>query len=87
MGKKKSGKVKIEVCTGSHCADQKGRKVAKRLREKVEEDGVGDRISVKKCDCLKLCKKAAVVTVPALDLVFENVKPGDAEKIVKAVLK
>lgn len=87
MSDKKAKKVKIEVCTGSQCAEHKGRKIAKRLREWVEENGADDRVSVKKCDCLKRCKKAPVVAVPALDLIFDNVKPGDAGKIVKAALE
>ena len=87
MGEKKSKKIKIEVCTDSHCAENKGRKIAKRLCEWIKENDAGDRVSVKKCDCLKRCKKAPVVAIPALDLVFENVKPGDAGKIVKAALE
>jgi len=87
MGDKKSKKIKIEVCTGSHCAENKSRKIVKRLREWIEENDAGDRVSVKKCDCLKRCKKAPVVAVPALDLVFDHVKPGDAGKIVETALK
>ncbi|NLV45687.1 MAG: (2Fe-2S) ferredoxin domain-containing protein [Candidatus Hydrogenedentes bacterium] len=86
MSEKKSKKIKIEVCTGSHCAENKSGKIAKRMKEWIEEHGAGDTVCVKKCDCLKQCKKAAVVKVPSRDLTFEKVKPGDAARILKSIL-
>lgn len=86
MGDKKSKRITVEVCTGSHCAEQKSKKTAKRMKAWIEEHNAEDKISVKKCDCLKQCKKAAVVLVPRKDLVFEKVKPDDADRILKSIL-
>ncbi|HOC68944.1 MAG TPA: (2Fe-2S) ferredoxin domain-containing protein [Candidatus Hydrogenedentes bacterium] len=85
MGDQKHDKVKIKVCVGSHCKDKKSKKIARRLEDWVLAFGLEDKMRVTRCDCLKRCKEAAVVVVPARDLVFEKAKPGDAEKIVKAV--
>jgi len=84
MGDKKHDTVKIKVCMGSHCKDNKGKKIARRLEEWVSAFGLEDKVRVTRCDCLKRCKEAAVVVVPAKGLVFEKVKPGDAEQIIKA---
>ncbi len=85
MGEKKHKQVKIKVCTGSHCKDNKSKKIARRLKEWVAVFGLEGQVRVTQCDCLKRCKEAPVVVVPARGLVFEKVKAGNAEGIVKAV--
>lgn len=87
MSDKKKDSLKIEVCTGSHCAEHKGNKIAKRLKECLEEMECGDSVKVKKCDCMKHCKNGPIVEIPGRKRVFENVKPKDAAAIVKAALE
>ena len=85
MSKKK--KLKIEVCVDSYCAEHKGKKVARKLQECIEEKGLDDGVRIKKCDCLGHCKKGPVVKIPGKDLVFEGVKPGEAQKILESLKK
>lgn len=86
MNGKKHKAVTIKVCSGSHCRDHKSKKVARRLRERLAEEGMENRIRVTKCDCRKRCKEAVVVVIPAKDICFEKVKPGQVEEVVKAAL-
>lgn len=80
--------VKIKVCTGSHCRELKGKKVAKRLRNEIEEQGMEDRMVVKGCDCLGKCKKGPLIIVPSRDLEYTHVKLkgvlGILEEITRA---
>ena len=87
MSKNNEKSLKIKVCTGSYCADHKGNKVARRIKEYIEELGAEDHVTVKKCDCIGRCKKGPIVEAPSRRLVFEGVKPGDTKKIVKDILK
>ncbi len=87
MGDKKREQIKIKVCAGSHCKEHKSKKIARRLEEWVTDCGLANKVCITKCDCQKRCKEAAIVVVPARDLVFEKVKPADAKKIVTAALE
>ena len=85
MGKER--KIEIEVCHGSHCLENKAKKVRKRLKELVEEDESLPKVSVRKCGCLKKCGDAPVVEVNGGKLRFEGVKPKHASKILEAACK
>ncbi len=77
----------IRVCAGTYCAEHKGKKVARRLREALDAMGDGQAVRVKTCDCMGRCKKGPHVVFPKGNLAFAEVKPGDAGKVAKKILK
>ena len=77
----------IHVCAGEYCAEHKGKKVARRLREALDEMGAGQSLRVKTCDCMGRCKKGPHVMFPKGNLAFAEVKPGDACKVAKKIRK
>ena len=84
MPKKK--KPTIKVCTGPCCAERKSKKIAKRLLEEIEQVGMQDNVSVKKCDCVGHCKAGPVVLFPQSALAFEGVKPKDIPKVLRKII-
>lgn len=83
MGGETPKPVKIKVCTGSHCKEFKAKKIAKRLREYINEQGQAERLIVKTSDCLGLCKKGPVVTVPCQKREYTEVKLKEVRKIAE----
>lgn len=86
MKDKKRKCIKIKICTDSHCAELKGKKVARRIQEWIDETGAENTFQVKKCDCLKRCKHGPVVAIPKIQLVFETVKPKEASTLMESLL-
>ncbi len=81
MSKNKK-KLSVKVCTGSHCVERKGKKVAKRLEQEIAEAGLDSKLSIKKCDCLGKCKHGPLIRFPQGRLTFENIKPKEVAAVV-----
>ena len=84
--KKKESKRAIFVCRESKCKNKGAKKVAERLKELVEERGIGATVKIKKADCFGKCKEGPVVECAAIPLRFTNVSPEDAEAIIARCL-
>ncbi|HOT51489.1 MAG TPA: (2Fe-2S) ferredoxin domain-containing protein [Candidatus Hydrogenedentes bacterium] len=84
--KKKKTKWVITVCRESKCKDKGAKKVAERLKELVEEQGIEATVKIKKADCFGKCKEGPIVECAAIPLRFTNVSPEDAEVIIARCL-
>ncbi len=72
----------ILVCDGDSCREHKSKKVAKRLKETVKAHQVDATIAVRKCDCLKHCKRGPIVRIQPGNIEHEYVKPKEAAAIL-----
>ena len=85
MAKEKNKTPVIKVCCGSHCKENKSSKVAKALEKEIARSGIGEKVHVKKCDCLGKCKHSTVVEFSSGDTVFKGVKPKDASMVIEKI--
>ena len=74
------------VCEGDSCREHKSKKVAKRLKEAVTAHQLEATVSVRKCDCMKNCKRGPIVRIQPGDIEHERVKPKEAAAILDALL-
>ena len=84
-----SKKTKIYVCTeGKKCPKKGSKAVAAALRTAVAALSADDqeRIGVKECKCLDLCKKGPSIVVAPEKVRYGRVTAGDAVAIVNAHL-
>lgn len=86
MGEKKHKLPKIKVCVGDHCAKHESKKLARKIKDILDEESGEKQVRLKKCDCMGSCKKGPLVLAPWADLTFEHASPEDARKIVQAAL-
>lgn len=55
--------MKVTVCIGSYCHLKGSRLVIERLRERMERDGLGDRLELAGTFCMGNCKNDVSVSI------------------------
>ncbi|MBY0551242.1 MAG: (2Fe-2S) ferredoxin domain-containing protein [Candidatus Obscuribacterales bacterium] len=80
-----SDKIKILVCTESHCKKRGAEDIVCALKEQRACMGLKDDVSIKKSDCLGMCEKGPSVYVKGLKLRYKHVDPGDCKDILRSV--
>ena len=73
----------ILVCGGTACESNKGIALYGALRDAIAAAGMQDDIQVVRTGCLGFCEKGPIVKVLPQDTFYVQVKPEDAEEIVK----
>lgn len=80
-------KVKINVCAdGKKCAKKGSKAIAEALVEAVAELDKEDRLSVKLCKCMDLCKHGPSIVIMPDKTRYGRVKVSDARAIVEGQL-
>jgi (2Fe-2S) ferredoxin len=85
-----SDKTKIYVCTrGKKCPKRGGEEVAAALTKAREalSEADQDKLSIKECKCLDLCKKGPAVMVMPDKIRYGRVEEADAREIVEAAVR
>ncbi len=85
MANKDNSPRAIRVCVDSACAERKGKKIARRLKDLIEAHHCEEDLRVKKCDCLGRCKHGPVVIYAAKEMTFESVTVKDVKDIFKQI--
>jgi NADH:ubiquinone oxidoreductase subunit E len=80
-------KVRILVCTGTHCKEHKAKKLKNRLNEMIEERGLEDRIEAESSNCLGKCKHGPVIRIKPFEELLTEVKPRHAAELLDSVLQ
>lgn len=73
----------ILVCGGTACESNKGIALFGALRDAITAAGMQDDVQVVRTGCLGFCEKGPIVKVLPQDTFYVEVKPEDAEEIVK----
>lgn len=71
------------VCGGTGCEAGKADAIYHGLRSAAETNGIGEDVQIVKTGCFGLCEKGPIVKVLPEEAFYVNVKPEDAETIVK----
>ena len=73
----------ILVCGGTACESIKGGELFDALKKAVKANGLANEVQVVRTGCLGFCEKGPVVKILPQDTFYVEVKPEDAEVIVK----
>lgn len=73
----------ILICSSTGCSSCGSDKIINAINMACEKYGVKDLVRVTKIGCFGLCAKGPIVTFLPTDIFYTQVKPEDAERIVK----
>lgn len=76
----------VLVCGGTGCESSKADDIFNNLKTEVTNAGLDDDVQVVKTGCFGFCEKGPIVKVLPEDTFYVEVKPEDAEEIVKETL-
>lgn len=80
-----SDKIKILVCTESHCQKRGADDIVCALKEQRACLGLKDQVAIKKSDCLGMCGKGPGVYVKGLKLKYKHVAQRDCKDILRTI--
>ena len=73
----------ILVCGGTGCLSSQSNEIVSQLIAHIEEAGMSDQVQVLKTGCFGFCEKGPIVKILPDNTFYVQVKPEDAEEIVK----
>ncbi len=73
----------ITVCAGDGCCAQGALAVFEAFQERIEHFGLGVTVELKKTGCRGLCGQGPLVMLMPATILYVQVKPADAEKIIQ----
>ncbi|MDY3939569.1 MAG: NADH-quinone oxidoreductase subunit NuoF [Spirochaetia bacterium] len=76
----------VLVCGGTGCESSKADDIFNNLKAEVANAGLENDVQVVKTGCFGFCEKGPIVKVLPEDAFYVEVKPEDAEEIVKETL-
>jgi bidirectional [NiFe] hydrogenase diaphorase subunit len=74
--------VTIRCCTAAGCVSSQSLAVRDRLTEAVARANMEDRVKVCGVGCMRLCCEGPLIHVHPQEVLYQNVKPDDADSIV-----
>jgi NADP-reducing hydrogenase subunit HndC len=73
----------ILTCGGTACQSNRGVELYNALKKAVQDNGLVNDVQVVHTGCLGFCAQGPIVKVLPQDTFYVNVKPEDAEEIIK----
>ena len=77
----------LNVCVAAGCLSSGSEKVKDALDAEVKSHGLEHSCKVKGVGCLGLCSRGPLVSIEKENIVYQDVKPGDAAEIVESLGK
>ena len=71
------------VCGGTGCRASQSEEIVSNLEKFINEAGLKDEVQVVTTGCFGFCEKGPIVKVHPDNVFYVEVKPGDAEELVK----
>jgi bidirectional [NiFe] hydrogenase diaphorase subunit len=75
----------VKVCMAASCLSSRSDQVKAALDQAVEAEDVGHRCKVTGVGCLGLCKAGPLVSIEPQGLIYQNVKPEDAGRVIESL--
>ena len=75
--------LQILTCGGTGCKASESHAIAGNLKKCLEENGIADKVEVITTGCFGFCEKGPIVKIIPDNTFYTQVKPEDAEEIVK----
>ena len=76
-------KMSLLCCGGTGCRASESVRIVERLREEIAAAGMDNDVQVVVTGCFGFCEQGPIVKVIPDNTFYTNVKPEDAEEIVK----
>ena len=76
--------MQLLCCGGTGCKASSSHKIVENLQKALEANGVADKVEVVTTGCFGFCEKGPIVKVIPDNTFYTQVKPEDAEEIVKS---
>ena len=73
---------KILVCQKSSCWKRGGKQLCEALTEKIEQEGLSDRLEIKLTGCLKQCKKGPNMVCLPDKTRYSQVQPNQVDQLL-----
>ncbi|MBN1981716.1 MAG: FAD-dependent oxidoreductase, partial [Chitinivibrionales bacterium] len=80
------GKFEIRLCAGGGCLASGSLKLRDALKSHIEVAGLQSRVTITETGCLGPCAKGPVIMIMPGEVLYQELKPEDAEEIVKSHL-
>ena len=77
-----TARMQVLVCGGTGCKASSSQLISERLKERLTENGIADRVDVITSCCFGFCEKGPVVKIIPDNTFYTNVTPDDADDIV-----
>lgn len=75
--------MQVLVCGGTGCLSSRSAEIVDNLNHYIAEAGMSDSVQVLKTGCFGFCEKGPIVKILPDNTFYVQVKPEDAEEIVK----
>ena len=75
--------IQLLCCGGTGCKASNSAKIVDNLKAAIEAEGIADKVDVIVTGCFGFCEKGPIVKVMPDNTFYTQVKPEDAEEIVK----
>ena len=75
--------IQLLCCGGTGCKASSSAKIVECLKAVIEDNGIADKVEVIVTGCFGFCEKGPIVKVIPDNTFYTQVKPEDAEEIVK----
>ena len=75
--------LQVLCCGGTGCQASSSQKIAENLQAAIEANGIADKVDVITTGCFGFCEKGPIVKIIPDNTFYTQVKPEDAEEIVK----
>ena len=73
----------LSICGGTGCKSAQSDEILANLQKEIAAAGLADEVTVDITGCFGFCEKGPIVKVSPDNVFYVNVKPDDAEEIVK----
>jgi len=77
----------ITVCGGTGCLALGARDVIAGFKREIEKGGLEGKVSLKITGCPGFCEKGPLVVIKPEDILYQQVKAGDAAEIISETVK
>ena len=77
----------LNVCVAAGCLSSGSEKVKEALEAEVKSHGLEHKCKIRGVGCLGLCSKGPLVSVEKENVVYQDVRPGDAAEMVESLGK
>ncbi|MCG9969411.1 4Fe-4S binding protein [Pelotomaculum terephthalicicum JT] len=76
----------ITICSGSACHASGSKEVAARIEEEIAEQGLSDKVDVRKTGCHGFCEKGPIIVIHPEKICYFQIKPEDVTEIISETI-
>ena len=87
LSERDPNKTRITLCSGSACHASGSREVAARLEEEIAQQGLTDKVDLRKTGCHGFCERGPIIVIHPDEICYFQIKPEDVPEIISETIK